>query len=318
MPGGCASPRRWPPSTIASTAEARIRRPLSDGRAVWGRVAFADGRRSSRSLRPVPPPPRQGRGRVSSRARRRRHLGDGRDRVVRDRRRRRALRRRPARLCPTRRRGGRRRPRPGPRRRRGTRGGALPCRAPRHPHPHDRAVRRPRARGLRRRRRRPGGRAQRRTAGRRAVGAGADLRRLPGTYAPEVAAGLRWLEARIWTWSWYIQSKVLRGELFEALDGLQYVRDQVQFRLLAFHGDRRPAGGRRAEAAVGEHRDPFARTVPTSLDPTSFLAALREEIDLYRRLADPLLERHGIQTAEARTVVLRALDLGLDWTPRST
>jgi predicted nucleotidyltransferase len=141
---------------------------------------------------------------------------------------------------------------------------------------------------------------------------------LPGTYAPEVAAGLRWLEARIWTWSWYIQSKVLRGELYEALDGLQYVRDQVLFRLLAFHGDRRPAGGRRAEAAVGEHRDPFARTVPTSLDPTSFLAALREEIDLYRRLADPLLERHGIQTAEARTVVLRALDLGLDWTPRST
>jgi hypothetical protein len=141
---------------------------------------------------------------------------------------------------------------------------------------------------------------------------------LPGTYAPEVAAGLRWLEARIWTWSWYIQSKVLRGELYEALDGLQYVRDRVLFRLLAFHGERRPAGGRRAEAVVGDHGDAFARTVPTSLDPASLVAALREEIDLYRRLADPLLERHGLRTAEARTVVLRALDLGLDWTPRST
>ena len=141
---------------------------------------------------------------------------------------------------------------------------------------------------------------------------------LPGTYAPEVAAGVRWLEARIWTWSWYIQSKILRGELYEALDGLQYVRDQVLFRLLAFHGERRPAGGRRAEAVVGDHGDAFARTVPTSLDPASVLAALRAEIDLYRRLADPLLERHGIETAEARTGVLRALDLGLDWTPRST
>jgi predicted nucleotidyltransferase len=140
---------------------------------------------------------------------------------------------------------------------------------------------------------------------------------LPGTYAPEVAAGVRWLEARIWTWSWYIQSKVLRGELYETLDGLQYVRDQVLFRLLAFHGERRPAGGRRAETVVGEHGDAFARTVPTSLDPASILAALREEIDLYRRLADPLLERHGLETADARTVVLRALDLGLDWTPRS-
>jgi predicted nucleotidyltransferase len=141
---------------------------------------------------------------------------------------------------------------------------------------------------------------------------------LPGTYAPEIAAGIRWLEARIWTWSWYIQSKVLRGELYEALDGLQYVRDQVLFRLLAFHGERRPAGGRRAEAIVGDLGDAFARTVPTSLDRASVLAALREEIDLYRRLADPLLERHGIEVAEARTVVLRALDLGLDWTPRST
>ena len=87
---------------------------------------------------------------------------------------------------------------------------------------------------------------------------------------------------------------------------------------MAFHGERRPAGGRRAEAVVGDHGDAFARTVPNSLDPASVLAALREEIDLYRQLADPLLERHGIETAEARTVVLRALDLGLDWTPRST
>jgi hypothetical protein len=96
------------------------------------------------------------------------------------------------------------------------------------------------------------------------------------------------------------------------------VRDRVLFRLLALHGERRPAGGRRAEAFVGDHADAFARTVPKSLDPASVLAALREEIDLYRTLAEPLLERHGIETAEARTVVLRALHLGLDWTPRST
>jgi hypothetical protein len=39
----------------------------------------------------------------------------------------------------------------------------------------------------------------------------------------------------MWTWSWYIQTKVLRGELYEALDGLQYVRDNVLFKLLAMH-----------------------------------------------------------------------------------
>jgi len=74
---------------------------------------------------------------------------------------------------------------------------------------------------------------------------------LPGRYESDVAVDARWMEARIWTWSWYIQSKVLRGELYEALDGLQYVRDQVLFRLLALGRGDRPSGGRRAEVAVG-------------------------------------------------------------------
>ncbi|MGA9162632.1 MAG: nucleotidyltransferase domain-containing protein [Actinomycetota bacterium] len=139
---------------------------------------------------------------------------------------------------------------------------------------------------------------------------------LPGTFEADVATQVRWMEARIWTWSWYIQSKILRGELYEALDGLQYVRDRVLFRLLALLGDRRPAGGRRAESVVGEHADAFARTVPTALDPEAVLGALRAEIDLYRRLADPLLARHGADAAaEARSVVLRALELGMGWMP---
>jgi hypothetical protein len=141
---------------------------------------------------------------------------------------------------------------------------------------------------------------------------------LPGTYESDVAAEVRWMEARIWTWSWYIQSKVLRGELYEALDGLQYVRDQVLFRLLAFGRGDRPAGGRRAESVVGDHANAFARTVPVSLDRAAVMGALRAEIDLYRLLADPLLARHDVvPAAEARAVVVRALELGLEWTSGS-
>jgi predicted nucleotidyltransferase len=141
---------------------------------------------------------------------------------------------------------------------------------------------------------------------------------LPGTYESDVAADVRWMEARIWTWSWYIQSKVLRGELYEALDGLQYVRDQVLFRLLALGRGDRPSGGRRAETVVGAHTDAFARTVPVALDRSSVMEALRAEIDLYRSLADPLLALHGADVAtQAREVTLRALEAGLDWTPGS-
>jgi len=138
---------------------------------------------------------------------------------------------------------------------------------------------------------------------------------LPGTYGSDIAADVRWMEARIWTWSWYIQSKVLRAELYEALDGLQYVRDQVLFRLLAFGRGDRPAGGRRAEAVVGDHADAFPRTVPIALERAAVLEALRAEIDLYRRLADRCWPGTARTSPSRRAVILRALELGLDWTP---
>ena len=138
---------------------------------------------------------------------------------------------------------------------------------------------------------------------------------LPGTYGSDIAADVRWMEARIWTWSWYIQSKVLRAELYEALDVLQYVRDQVLFRLLAFGRGDRPAGGRRAEAVVGDHADAFPRTVPIALEHAAVLEALRAEIDLYRRLADRCWPGTARTSPSRRAVILRALELGLDWTP---
>jgi hypothetical protein len=138
---------------------------------------------------------------------------------------------------------------------------------------------------------------------------------LPGTYGSDIAADVRWMEARIWTWSWYIQSKVLRAELYEALDVLQYVRDQVLFRLLAFGRGDRPAGGRRAEAVVGDHADAFPRTVPIALERAAVLEALRAEIDLYRRLADRCWPGTARTSPSRRAVILRALELGLDWTP---
>jgi predicted nucleotidyltransferase len=141
---------------------------------------------------------------------------------------------------------------------------------------------------------------------------------LPGTYAQEVAEGVRWLEARIWTWSWYIQSKVLRGELFEALDGLQYVRDQVLFRPLAFHGERRPAGGSERRPSSGitvmPSRERFRRrwtrrpSWPPFARRSTCIAGWRTRSS----------NGTGSKPPGRRTVVLQALDLGLDWTPRST
>jgi hypothetical protein len=138
---------------------------------------------------------------------------------------------------------------------------------------------------------------------------------LPGTHEDDPEADLRWIEDRMWTWSWYIQTKVLRGELYEVLDGLQYVRDNVLFKLLAMGRGERPTGARRVEARIGEWSDRFADTLPV-LSRESMMEALRATMALYQLLADPLLERFGVEVSSvARAVALDALEAGLVWAP---
>jgi predicted nucleotidyltransferase len=136
---------------------------------------------------------------------------------------------------------------------------------------------------------------------------------LDARYEEDRAVELAWLEDRVWTWSWYVQTKILRGELYEALGGLQDIRDRVLFRLLAMHRDERPSSARRVESRLGPWKETFAATVPT-LTQESTMDALKASIHLYVDLADSLQKRHGVQPAEqARVVVLRALKAGLAW-----
>jgi hypothetical protein len=134
-------------------------------------------------------------------------------------------------------------------------------------------------------------------------------------HVADPAADLAYVEARMWTWAWYIQSKILRGELWEAVSGLGSVRDWVLFRLLAMSQEIRYRGARFAEESVGEHAAAVAGTLGT-LDKESLLEALRAAVRLYLELADPLLERHEVQRASpARQTVLSALEAGLSWQP---
>jgi len=136
---------------------------------------------------------------------------------------------------------------------------------------------------------------------------------LPGADHDDPGAKLAWWEARMWTWCWYIQTKVLRGEAYEALDALAYVRANVLFPLLAMTRGRRPGAARRVEDMLGDLAPEFARTAPPP-DRTEALEGLRAAIRLYRTLADPLLDRHGVPPEEAaREVVSAALGRGLDW-----
>lgn len=122
-------------------------------------------------------------------------------------------------------------------------------------------------------------------------------------------------DLRMWPWVWYTQSKILRGELYEAFDTINYMRTLVLFPLLRMTKGILGKESRRAEELIGERSDDFARTVPT-LDREGALAALRQTVKLYLELIDPLLARDGQQPATAaREVVMEALAAGLSWQP---
>jgi hypothetical protein len=138
---------------------------------------------------------------------------------------------------------------------------------------------------------------------------------LPGERRDDPVEELTWMEARMWTWVWYTQSKILRGELYEAIDALNVLRAWVVFRLTARTAGVPYRAARFAEEVLGEHAQTVALTA-TGPAREALIEGLRATVRLYLALAEPLLERQGVTAeGEARRVVLAALDRGLDWTP---
>jgi Streptomycin adenylyltransferase len=133
-------------------------------------------------------------------------------------------------------------------------------------------------------------------------------------YAPNPEEQLSYVESRFWTWTWYIQSKILRGEIWEAVSALNFVRDAVLFRLLAMRRGIRFRGARHASDLLGDYAMSLERT-QASLGKRALLDALTTTVRLYLELADPLLAEHSIHPDAARPFVLRALAAGLSWRP---
>jgi hypothetical protein len=118
---------------------------------------------------------------------------------------------------------------------------------------------------------------------------------------------LQWMEDRIWTWVFYLAGKIARGELFETLDGLGYIRSRVLGPLALVTRGAQPNGVRRLETAAPDLVESFRRTVAVH-DARSCAAALRATIALYRELrassATPALVRDG----DAERESIRFLD----------
>lgn len=96
-----------------------------------------------------------------------------------------------------------------------------------------------------------------------------------------------WIEERFWTWVHYCAGKVGRGELFEAIDLLTFLRGAVLGPLGLVRAGGRPQGVRRIEVVAPELAKELQRTV-AAYDAADCLRALRASIGIYRRLRSEL------------------------------
>jgi hypothetical protein len=93
----------------------------------------------------------------------------------------------------------------------------------------------------------------------------------------------QWIEDRFWIWVHYAATKIARGELFEAIDFLSFLRGNVLGPLALARAGARPSGVRKIETSAPDFALELQRTVATH-DAADCLRALRACVELYHSL----------------------------------
>jgi predicted nucleotidyltransferase len=120
----------------------------------------------------------------------------------------------------------------------------------------------------------------------------------------------QWIEDRIWVWVHYVATKIARGEIFEALDGIANIRRLVLGPLALGLRGAAPYGVRRIEIHAPEYVEAFKGTV-AGYEVRECLRALRAVADCYvllrQKSASPGLVQRD-EACQAALDYLAALD----------
>jgi hypothetical protein len=95
---------------------------------------------------------------------------------------------------------------------------------------------------------------------------------------------LQWIEDRIWTWVHYVAGKAARGEYFECLDGLGYIRARVLAPLLQLKSKTLPRGLRKVETKLNPPDLENLKITTAQYNKASILKALDNTVSVYRSL----------------------------------
>jgi hypothetical protein len=93
----------------------------------------------------------------------------------------------------------------------------------------------------------------------------------------------QWIEDRFWAWIHYMSTKIGRGELFEAIEGLSFLRERVLGPLALLRSHAQPNGVRHLERDAPEYASGVRGTI-ARYDRADIIRATDDCIALYRRL----------------------------------
>jgi len=102
----------------------------------------------------------------------------------------------------------------------------------------------------------------------------------------------QWIEDRIWTWVHYIAAKAARGEYFECLDGLGYIRSAVLAPLLQVKSNTTVRGLRKVEKKLNLPDLEDLKITVAQYNKASVLKALDNTVSVYRMLRRKLFTDH--------------------------
>jgi hypothetical protein len=120
-------------------------------------------------------------------------------------------------------------------------------------------------------------------------------------------ANLQWIEDRFWIWVHYGACKIGRGELFEAIDFVAFLRTTVLGPLALTARGHLPRGVRKLETNAPELLGQFVATLATH-DASSCAAALEQAANLYRQLRNDLADESLELRTDAERNALAFLD----------
>jgi len=135
------------------------------------------------------------------------------------------------------------------------------------------------------------------------------------TPPPPTPEALRELNQKFWIWCWYVFGKIVRGELWEALDGLHSIRSLALVPLLDQTAERPHEGYRRLERKTGPQAASRLLATVAAVHPETLYAALQAEMELFCGLRATVFGRYGLTFDPTPEEVLRS-EMSRRWVAR--